>query len=609
MLASWAYTPLLGGTAACVLAGRLQMADPSLSILIIEEGRDNYDDPTVRTPALFLAHMAPDSTSAVFLPSKPTEQVGGRSIIIPRAAILGGASSINFMMYCRAQGVDFDEWKTEGWTREDMIPLLKRLETYHPGTKQANESIHGTSGPISVSLGSWPKTSYSSQFLKAAAQCGMPWRDDLQDLETSAGFERMHKFISPQGVRQDAAHTYLHPLLHDGAHPNLKVLLRTKVSRVLFDDQNRATGVEYVFTEPSSSENPPKPTQGVVRAGKLVVVCAGALASPAILERSGIGERARLETLGIPVVSELPGVGERYQDHPFIHFSYKSSLPEDETLDWLFRNPTKVPELMAQSNLVLGTNGLEIFGRWRPSTSEVEKIGNPTLTKIWKEEFLPYPSRPLMLTGSFAGYLGPPTDVPLGQYFTIGNYIPYPRSRGYVHITRKDVDAPLEISTGFFEGAGDVDLDVHVWAYKRTREIARRLNSYRGEATIGHPTFAASSKAALVALDTSAAAEAAKHGKQLEDLEYSAEDDEAIKACIRERVATAWHYLGSAQMRPREEGGVVDKDLNVYGVSKLKIADLSIVPSNVAANTYNTALAVGEKAADIIARELGVTIV
>ncbi|KIX92989.1 uncharacterized protein Z520_11262 [Fonsecaea multimorphosa CBS 102226] len=568
-----------GGTAACVLAGRLQMADPALSILIIEEGRDNYEDPTVRTPALFLAHMAPDSTSAVFLPSKPTEQVGGRPLIIPRAAILGGASSINFMMYCRAQAVDFDEWKAEGWTHKDMIPLLKRLETYHAGTTKADERVHGTSGPISVSLGSWPKTAYSCQFLRAAAACGMPSRDDLQDLETAVGFERMHKFISPEGVRQDAAHTYLHPLLHDGAHPNLKVLLHTKVSRVLFDDQNRATGIEYISSAPWNAGSPTTPTLGAVRAKKLVVVCAGALASPAILERSGIGGRAHLEKLGIQVISELPGVGERYQDHPFIHYAYKSSLPEHETLDWFLRNPAKIPELMAQTNLVLGTNGLEIFGRWRPSISDVKKISNPAMTKIWQEEFEPHPSKPLMLTGSFAGYLGPPTDVPPGQYFTIGNYIPYPHSRGSVHITAKDADAPLEISTGFFEGPGDVDLDVHVWAYKRTREIARRLDCYRGETPVGHPNFAPSSRAALATLDNSATEEAAKHGKQLEDLEYSAEDDEAIKVCIRERIATAWHYLGSAQMRPREQGGVVDKDLNVYGVSKLKVAGMAFSPS------------------------------
>jgi alcohol oxidase len=134
---------MAGGTAACVFVGRLQMADPSLSILVIEEGRNNYLDPTVQIPALFLSHLVPDSTSAVFLPARPSQQVGGRSLIIPRASILGGASSINFMMYARAQGVDFDEWKTEGWSHQEMIPLLKKLETYHSGTKNVKESVHG----------------------------------------------------------------------------------------------------------------------------------------------------------------------------------------------------------------------------------------------------------------------------------------------------------------------------------------------------------------------------------------------------------------------------------------------------------------------------------
>jgi choline dehydrogenase-like flavoprotein len=279
-----------------------------------------------------------------------------------------------------------------------------------------------------------------------------------------------------------------------------------------------------------------------------------------------------LEQLGIQPVSDLPGVGENYRDHPFIHFSYKASLPEDETLDCVLRDPAHMPKLMAEKNTVLGTNGLEIFGRWRPSTSEVEQMRNPRIAKLWAEEFVPHPSKPFMLTGSFAGYLGPPSDVQPGQYFTIGNYIPYPRSQGSVHITGKQVDAPLDISTGFFEGAGDIDLDLQVWAYKRTREVARRLDCYLGEVTVGHPQFATSSKAALVSLDSGSAREAALRGGPLKDIEYTSEDDEAIKACIRERIATAWHYLGSAPMRPREEGGVVDKDLHVYGVSRLMVA-------------------------------------
>jgi choline dehydrogenase-like flavoprotein len=408
--------------------------------------------------------------------------------------------------------------------------------------------------------------------LKSAANYGCPSIDDLQDLESNAGFERMHKFISPEGVRQDAAHIYLHPLLQDGAHPNLHLLLHSKVCRVLFDAQHRATGVEYVTAGTPCSAGLQSPTLKTVKAKRLVIISCGTFGSPAILERSGIGRRAHLEQLGIQTVSDLPGVGENYRDHPFIHFSYKASLPEKETLDWVLRDPAHMPKLMAEKNPVLGTNGLEIFGRWRPSTLEVEQMRNPRIAKLWAEEFVPHPSKPFMLTGSFAGYLGPPSDVPPGQYFTIGNYIPYPRSQGSVHITGKQVDAPLDISTGFFEGAGDIDLDLQVWTYKRTREVARRLDCYLGEVTVGHPQFATSSKAALVSLDSGSAGEAAQCGGPLKDIEYTSEDDEAIKACIRERIATAWHYLGSAPMRPREEGGVVDKDLHVYGVSKLMVA-------------------------------------
>lgn len=141
---------LTGGTAACVIAGRLQRADPSLSVLMIEEGRNNYQDPTVLTPGLFLSHMTPDSTSAVFIPARESEQIGGRQIIVPRAAILGGGSSINFMMYARAQAVDFDHWETEGWSNKEMLPLLKKLETYHVGTQTVNMDTHGTSAIVLI---------------------------------------------------------------------------------------------------------------------------------------------------------------------------------------------------------------------------------------------------------------------------------------------------------------------------------------------------------------------------------------------------------------------------------------------------------------------------
>jgi alcohol oxidase len=116
-----------GGTAACVAAGRLARADPNLSILLVEGGKNNYNDPTVVNPAMYLVHLAPGSQTALFYESNSEEALNGRKAIVPCGGILGGGSSINFMMYTRAQAVDFDDWETEGWSAKDLLPLMKRV--------------------------------------------------------------------------------------------------------------------------------------------------------------------------------------------------------------------------------------------------------------------------------------------------------------------------------------------------------------------------------------------------------------------------------------------------------------------------------------------------
>jgi alcohol oxidase len=155
-----------------------------------------------------------------------------------------------------------------------------------------------------------------------------------------------------------------------------------------------------------------------------------------------------------------------------------------------------------------------------------------------------------------------------------------------------------DFDTGFLNHPSDIKKQL--WAYKMSREIARRLPYYKGELELGHPKFPEGSAAALHsgALDTDG----------LKDIEYSAEDDAAILSWIRGNLSTTWHSLGTCAMKPREAGGVVDGDLNVYGTVGLKVADLSMVPENVGANTNNTALVVGEKAAVIIGRELGIKV-
>ena len=204
-----------------------------------------------------------------------------------------------------------------------------------------------------------------------------------------------------------------------------------------------------------------------------------------------------------------------------------------------------------------------------------------------------------MLCGVVNAFLADPSLVDPGQYITMGTYTAYPYSRGSIHITDKDnpVDG-YDFDTGFLNHPSD--LKKQLWAYKMSREIARRLPYYNGELELGHPKFAPGSKAALYSGEPT--------DGEIKDIEYSSEDDEAIEEWIRGNLNTTWHSLGTCAMRERGKGGVVDKDLNVYGTRGLKVADLSMVPENVGANTNNTALVVGEKAAVIIGRELGITV-
>ena len=163
-------------------------------------------------------------------------------------------------------------------------------------------------------------------------------------------------------------------------------------------------------------------------------------------------------------------------------------------------------------------------------------------------------------------------------------------------ITGPNVDDPVDFDVGYFTDKEGVDIQKHVWAYKRLRALVRSTDLYRGEVGISHPEFPAGSKAACVA---DADAESV-----LREPEYTAEDDAAIEKFIRANVSTTWHSMGTCKIAAEEEGGVVDAELDVYGVQGLKCVDLSIA-QQIAANTNNTAFVIGEKGADIIMRELG----
>ncbi|KAI8944501.1 alcohol oxidase-like protein [Xylaria longipes] len=582
-----------GGAAGCVVASRLADADPKLSILVIEGGPNNRNVPTVVHPVLWAANYLPDNPMASHHKAGKEQQLADRESIVHIGSSLGGGSSVNLMMYTRAQKCDFDSWATQGWTADELLPYLKKLETYHGLGK---EEHHGNHGPVQVSSGPFRSTEAENSFISAMEEIGYPEAEDLQDLQ-SLGTSRIQKYVSPQGQRQDTAHTYLHPRLEDGRHPNLHVLVESQVMRVIFDGDRRASGVEFrpnPVTPPGLAERVGTTT---VKAKRLVILSCGTLGTPPILERSGVGDPEILKQARIPEVANLPGVGHGYQDHNISIYAYNSNLPPEATTDAIHSGRTDVPSLLESKDTILGWNGIDASSKIRPTSSHVDALG-PDFTAAWNRDFKDNPSKPLASMIFITGLLGDRTNTPPGQYFSIGAFTTYPYSRGHIHITGPDIDDPRDFKTGFLTDEHGLDLKMQIWLYKIQREVVSRMAIYRGDLSHRNPRFPPESKA----FDIFESGTTPKV-----NIDYSPEDDAVIEDWIRHNMTTCWHGIGTCKMAPREQLGVVDENLGLHGVRGLKVADLSIVPENVGANTMNTALVIGEKAADIIIRELGLS--
>ncbi|KAI0693654.1 GMC oxidoreductase-domain-containing protein [Cytidiella melzeri] len=588
-----------GGTAACLIASRLADADPSLNILIVEAGPHTQDDLAHIQPARYLSHLSPASTTVNFMFASPEQELGGRQSIVPVGACVGGGSSINFMMYTRAAASDYDEWentfKNPGWGSKDIIPLLQKTENYQvaPG----KDSVHGYSGPLKVSYGGI-FTNIGKDFLSVAERYD-PKRgntDDVNDFYNVNRYGRWPKWISEDGRRSDVAHHFI----YDKKRDNVTLIVGHIVKRVIFDGK-RAVGIEYV-------QNPRLHPQAAslevitARAKRLVVVSAGAFGSPVILERSGIGSKDVLEKYGVEPLVDLPGVGENYQDHQVIFGQYLASEDSD-TIDAIVRNEqpsldTFSDEWKQTGKGLMASNALDAGIKLRFTPEELDAIG-PEFKKKWEAYYASRDDCPALLIGSVSMFVGDFASAPSRKYFCIAYFLKHPSARGFVHIrSGTDPTVPAEFETGFLKPKDDLEL--LIYAYKRSREIARRMPCYRGEHLPGHPQFDETSSARCSGDSQPVPIDAP-------DIDYTEEDEKAIDAYTRKFVATTWHSLGTCAMKPREEGGVVDSKLNVYGVENLKVADLSIPPSNVAANTYSTTLGIAEKAALIIADELGIT--
>ncbi|KAG8763317.1 hypothetical protein FRC12_008612 [Ceratobasidium sp. 428] len=418
------------------------------------------------------------------------------------------------------------------------------------------------------------------------------------DLKTGHGCQRWAKFIHPTtGQRQNAADSFIRPLT---GKSSLRVLTKTKVVRVLLDG-TKATGVEVVANKVQDADADQAPR--TITARKLVVISSGAIESPLVLQRSGIGAEEKLATVGVKPVVELPGVGASYQDHTLTKLLFR--VPGDsESFDPLLeQEPGWVEQhfpLFMQGKGLLTSNMIDAGSKLRPTPEELEEFGLE-FKEFWKKHFEAKPDKAVVLQGIANAVFGPRDGIPKGtRMLTLGNFTTHPVSRGYIHITSTNPYTPPDLNIGVFDHQADVD--VHVWAYKKGREIARRMPHYRGEYAPLHPKFPEGSAAACVEI------ESPPQTSGLKNLNYTEADNAAIEAYVRQTGDTSWHSCGTIPMKPKEEGGCVDARLNVYGTQNLKVADLSILLGHVSANPNSTALLVGEKAAVLIAEDLGLNL-
>lgn len=629
-----------GGSCGCVVAGRLANLDHNLQVLLIEAGENNLNNPWVFRPGIYPRNMKLDSKTASFYYSRPSEWLDGRRAVVPCAHILGGGSSINFMMYTRASASDYDDFQAKGWTTKELIPLMKKHETYQRACN--NRDIHGFEGPIKVSFGNYTYP-IKDDFLRASESQGIPTTDDLQDLVTGHGAEHWLKWINRDtGRRSDSAHGYIHSTR--AVHQNLHLMVNNKVEKVILEG-DRAVGVKVVPTKPLS---PAQQTSKVVRARKQIIVSGGTLSSPLILQRSGIGDPEKLRKAGVKPLVDLPGVGLNFQDH-YLTFSVFRAKPHVESFDDFVRGDPKVQEaVFNQWNIngtgPLATNGIEAGVKVRPTEEELKEMdswpgASGKFRSGWDSYFKNKPDKPVMHYSVISGWFGDHMLMPPGKFFTMFHFLEYPFSRGSTHIVSPNAyDAP-DFDAGFMND--DRDMAPMVWGYIKSRETARRMDAYAGEVQAMHPFYAFDSPARANDLDlatTNAYAlpgnitagiqhgswsmpvkagrtpepsflNSNQHAVQ-DDLQYSAQDIKHIEDWVKRHVETTWHSLGTCSMAPREgnsivKHGVLDERLNVHGVKGLKVADLSICPDNVGCNTYSTALLIGEKCAVLTAEDLG----
>ncbi|WP_105429794.1 GMC family oxidoreductase [Neorhizobium sp. T6_25] len=524
------YVIVGGGTAGCVLANRLS-ADPTVEVLMIEgggEGRGFYVD-----MPLGLAYLIGRPQYDWLYKGEPEPYLNGRQLALPRGKMLGGSSAINGLIYVRGHAYDYDQWAqlgNRGWSWESVLPYFKRSETFHrPG-----EEAHGTEGEWAVSD---PNVRWEAleAYRRAAIEQGIPAADDYNsgDNEGVAFFVATIK----NGVRHSTARAFLEPVRN---RRNLTVVTGALVDRITLEG-SQASGV--VFSLDGRNHE--------AKAGREVILSAGAYSSPAILERSGIGAPDVLASAGIEVLHALPGVGENLQDHWHVRVQHR--LRNTHTL-----------------NTRAGTRfGRMLLGMQYLATKRGPLGGSPTLLGAFLKTTpdAPAPEIQIHVSGatspSFGGAMHPFPGI------TSSACILRPESRGYCHVAVGDPSAQPRILHNFLKEEADREILI------RSIEAVRRI----------------AASPAMAPFEPEEIAPTAAVQSHDEMLDYA-----------RRTLNTTFHPVGTCKMG-RDRMAVVDDRLRVHGITGLRVVDASIMPTIVSGNTQAPTVMIAEKAADFIREE------
>ncbi len=523
----WDYVIVGGGTAGCILANRLS-ADSAVSVLLLDAGRSPRS-PWIRVPAGFVRLMNDPPYNWRFR-SESEEALFGRSITIPRGRGLGGSSLINGMIYVRGQPEDYDGWGqsgVRGWSFEDVLPYFRRLERYDGG----DPDLRGRTGPVDV-VQVTETNPISDSFIRAGTEAGFPANPDYNGAEQE-GFG-YYQVLQRGGSRWHMADAYLAPARR---RPNLTICTGAHVTRLELDGR-AVTGAVCRH----------KGRDIRLRVGAEVILAAGAVQTPQLLELSGIGDPDHLARIGVPTQHALPGVGANYQDHFATRLNWRVTRPitlNDQSRGWQLGLALGRYALAGKGILTLGTGLAHGFVRSRP------EIARPDVQYFFVH----------------ASY-GDAGDRKLHRHpgMTIGVTQLRPESRGTIHARSADPAAPPEIRPRFLDSPTDGRTLVD------GMKLARRI--------MQQPAM------------TPWIAGEMSPGDQVRTdaqwLEFARANGQSI-----------YHPVGTCAMGTGPMA-VVDGRLRAHGLAGLRIVDASVMPVIPSANTQGAVMMIAEKASDMI---------